>query len=38
MQKFIASNRKLPPKKDQQNKVLSTLNGEWNGKIFIDDA
>jgi hypothetical protein len=36
MQKFISSNKTIHPKKDQSNKVLATITGEWNGKIFIN--
>jgi hypothetical protein len=27
----------MPPKKEQSNKLLATITGEWNGKIYIND-
>lgn len=37
MQKYIESKHKLSLKKDDGNKCVSKIHGEWNGKIFIDN-
>ena len=36
MQKYVESKHKLALKKDDGNRCLSKIHGEWNGKIFID--
>ena len=37
MEKYIQSRHKLSLKKDEGNKIVSKINGEWNGKININD-
>lgn len=37
MQKFINSKRTLSPKKDEGNRIVSRIQGEWNGQILIDN-
>lgn len=37
LQKYTAEKYKTSLKKDDGNKCLSKIQGEWNGKIFIDE-
>jgi hypothetical protein len=37
LEAFQANKRDLSPKKDEKNKLLASISGEWNGKLTLNN-
>lgn len=37
MSKFLANGKRISPKKDDKNRLLETISGEWNGLLMFEN-
>lgn len=37
LEAFLASKRTISPKKDEKNKLLASITGEWNGRLLLGE-